>query len=138
MMNSVNVIGNISTDIDLKATPSGKFVATFNVAVNNPFNREKTSFLPVEVWGKVAQNTADYCKKGSKVGISGHLEVDQWEKDGQKKYKTKIIASMVGFLDSKNSNRTSQNNAQNTNHTSQNDPFPGGEPIDINDEELPF
>ena len=84
-MNSVNVIGNISTNIEVKATPSGKFVAQFNLAITNPFNREKTSFVPVEVWGKVAENTGNFCSKGSKVGITGHIEVDQWEKDGQRK-----------------------------------------------------
>lgn len=124
-MNSVNLIGNISTDIDLKATPTGKFVAQFNLAVNNPFNREKTAFLPIEVWGKVAENTSNFCKKGSKVSVSGHIEVDEWQKDGQKRYKTKIVASQVGFLSTKESNTGQQNPT----------PFQGNQ---VSDEDLPF
>ncbi|WP_108669533.1 single-stranded DNA-binding protein [Peribacillus acanthi] len=153
-MNSVQIIGNISTDIDLKAIPSGKFVAKFNVAINNPFNREKVSFLPVEVWGKVAENTSNFCSKGSKIGVVGHLEVEQWEKEGQKQYKTKIIASSIEFLTPKSQNE-SRNTQGNTNtqeteirtaggrNSSQynrvDDPFKNsGQPLDISDDDLPF
>ncbi|MCD7034326.1 single-stranded DNA-binding protein [Metabacillus sp. GX 13764] len=140
-MNSVQLIGNISTDLETRYTPNGKCVVGFNLAVTNPFNREKTSFLPIEVWGKVAENTSNYCKKGSKIGIVGHLEVDTWEKDGQKKYKTKIIANVVEFLTPK------EQSGQNANHTSQNssnnaksdDPFANdGQSVNISDDDLPF
>ena len=135
-MNSVQIIGNISTDIDLAATPSGKFVAKFNIAVNNPYNREKTSFLPVEVWGKIAENTAEYCKKGSKVGIVGHIEVDQWERDGERKYKTKIVASSVEFLTPKNEGNTNTPPKPPSQNNSNQDPFKdSGFP---SDEDLPF
>ena len=143
-MNSVQIIGNVSTDIDIKATPSGKFVAAFNIAVNNPYNREKTSFLPVEVWGKIAENTAEYCKKGSKVGIVGHIEVDQWERDGERKYKTKIVASSVEFLTPKNEGNTNTPpkppKRNESNYTKiDDDPFHNdGQTIDISDDDLPF
>ena len=135
-MNSVQIIGNISTDIDLAATPNGKFVAKFNIAVNNPYNREKTSFLPIEVWGKIAENTAEYCKKGSKVGIVGHIEVDQWERDGERKYKTKIVASSVEFLTPKNEGNTNTPPKPPSQNNSTQDPFKdSGFP---SDEDLPF
>lgn len=142
-MNSVQLIGNISNDIDLSATPNGKFVAKFNIAVNNPYNREKTSFLPVEIWGKNAENTAEYCSKGSKVGIVGHIEVDQWERDGKRQYKTKIVASSVEFLTQKNQSNTntsgSQQNTGRGNQRGNEDPFSNnGGTIDISDDDLPF
>lgn len=142
-MNSVQLIGNISNDIDLSATPSGKFVAKFNIAVNNPYNREKTSFLPVEIWGKNAENTAEYCSKGSKVGIVGHIEVDQWERDGKRQYKTKIVASSIEFLTQKNQPNTntsgSQQNSGRGNQRDNEDPFSNnGGTIDISDDDLPF
>lgn len=136
-MNSVQLIGNISTDIDLRATNGGKFVATFNIAVSNPFNREKTSFLPVEVWGKVAENTGNFCSKGSKVGIVGHLEVDQWEKDGQKRSKTKVVANVVEFLTPKGNNPQQPKQTNTGQSEKPSDPFQGGQ-LDVTDDMLPF
>lgn len=151
-MNSVQIIGNISTDIDAKITPQGHHVAKFNVAVTNPYNRDKTSFLPVEVWRKQAENVSNYCQKGSKVGIVGHIEVDQYEKDGQKRTFTKIVAANVEFLTPKSAGNDSGNNSRNTSgqqgqqqpnnsgySKTNDDPFAGGdkEPFDPNDD-LPF
>lgn len=137
-MNSAQIIGNISTDIDIKATPSGKFVATFNIAVNNPYKRDKTSFLPIEVWGAKAENTAEYCKKGSKVGIVGYIEVDQWEKDGERKYKTKIVASDVEFLTPKSQGDTNTNSNKSNAGNGNSDPFSGGSTVQFDDSSLPF
>ncbi|OHR73986.1 hypothetical protein HMPREF3291_05215 [Bacillus sp. HMSC76G11] len=138
-MNSVQIIGNISTDIETKYTPSGKCVVSLNLAVTNPFNREKTSFLPVEIWGKVAENTSNFCKKGSKIGVVGHLEVDSWEKDGQKKYKTKVVANQVEFLTPKEQSNNQSNPPVNKPPKDIEDPFSNdGKPIDINDDDLPF
>ena len=140
-MNSIQVIGNISTDIELKATHSGKFVASFNIAVNSPFNKDKTSFIPVEIWGKNAENTSNFCSKGSKVGIVGHVEVDQWERDGQRKSKTKIVGSHINFLTPKGQgNQQSQQQNSKPSYTRvDDDPFAsGGKTIDISDSDLPF
>lgn len=142
-MNSVNLVGNISSDIDLKATQSGKFVAKFSLAVTNPYNRDKTSFIPIEVWGNVAQNTANYCSKGSKISVVGYIEVETWEKDGKKNYRTKVIADKIGFLDSKPkdgaSNSAPKKAPKFTADPSSpfiDDPFAGG--IDISSGDLPF
>lgn len=141
-MNNVSLIGNISTDIDLRATTSGKFVASFNLAVTNPYNREKTAFLPVEIWGKNAENTGNFCFKGSKVGITGHIEVDQWEKDGQKRSKTKIVANAIEFLTPKGNGQGQQSNGtqgqQKPNTQANDDPFANGGRIDLSDDDLPF
>lgn len=138
-MNQVSIIGNISTDVEVNTTPNGKFVAKFNVAVNNPFNREKTSFLPVEVWGKIAELTGNFCVKGSKVGVTGYLEVDQWEKDGRKQYKTKIVGNTVEFLTPKGNNTPAPNNSnRGDSSVPQDDPFKNDRQIDIDDSELPF
>lgn len=101
-MNTVQIIGNISTDLDFKVTPQGHAVVKFNIAVTNPFNREKTSFIPVEFWRKQAELINDYCQKGSKLGVVGSIEVDQYEKDGQKRTFTKVVGQQVTFLTPKN------------------------------------
>lgn len=135
-MNSINLIGNISTDIDLRATPTGKFVVKFNIAVNNPYKRDKTSFIPVEIWGKNSENTSNFCHKGSKVGITGYLEIDQYEKDGQKRSFTKVIADRIDFLDGK---KDSQQQGTPNFAKKDDDPFSGyGQPVDIRDSDLPF
>ena len=149
-MNSLNIIGNISTNVEIRYTPSGKAVTTFNIAVSNPFKRDKTSFIPVEVWGKIAELTAEYCQKGSKIGINGHIEVDQWEKDGERKSKTKVVASNVEFLTPKGSGDDNTQSNTNTAGSRQNsgnstytrvddDPFANdGKTINIQDDDLPF
>lgn len=154
-MNKVILIGNIATEIELKATPNGNYVANFNLAVNE-YNGE-TTFIPIETWKKQAENVANYCGKGSKVAIEGSVKVDKWEKDGQKRSFTKINAFNIQFLDSKNSKSGQKSNSpekQDTsnqsyrfrlhkqinahnnevNKTLQNE----GEQLDITDDDLPF
>lgn len=151
-LNSVNLVGNISTDIALKYTPQGTAIARFNLAVTNPYNREKTSFIPIECWRQTAENTSNFCGKGSKIGVVGIIEVENYEKDGQKKTFTKIVANSIEFLNSKNDNNSSGNTRGNTNtRQSQNnvnteqqrgntpiddDPFSGQ--FEISDSDLPF
>lgn len=124
-MNKVILIGNIATDIDLKATPNGNYVAKFNLAVNE---RDTATFIPIEVWKKQAENVSQYCAKGSKVAVEGSIKIDQWEKDGQKRSFTKVIGFSVQFLDSKKENNQSNN---------QSIPASEGTPID-DPEGLPF
>ena len=145
-MNTVQLIGNISNEITLNALPSGKFVAKFNVAVTNPYNREKTSFVPVEVWNRQGENTSNFCSKGSKVGVVGQIEVDQYEKDGQKRTFTKVVASNIEFLTPKSGNGSSDTNtsgndknANTSNPLTNNDPFSSGSTTyDIPSDQLPF
>ena len=103
MLNQVTLIGRIATEIDLRYTPGkGTAVAKFNLAVNRNYNsKQEADFIRVEVWGKQAENTAQYVGKGSKVAVTGELNIDQYEKDGQKRTATKVKANNVTFLDSK-------------------------------------
>lgn len=135
-MNQVVLIGNISTPIEMRYTPNGHAVAKFNLAVNNPYNRDDVSFVPIETWRKTAENTATHCDKGSKVGIVGELKVEQYEKDGQKRTFTKVVAQTVEFLTPKSSGSKSQDNTGNQGGGYA-DPFGGG-PVDISDDSLPF
>lgn len=103
-MNICIMIGRLTKDVDLKYIPStGKAVANFNIAVDRPFSKEKQAdFFNVQVWGKVAENCANYLRKGSKVAIKGTVRNKSYDaQDGTKKYITEIIADSVEFLDSK-------------------------------------
>lgn len=108
-MQNVNVVaitGNLTRDVELRTIKSGTSIATLGVAVNA---REKhggewedyASFFDVTVWGKTAENCAEYLAKGRPVAITGRLRQERWEKDGNKRSKVVIVASSVQFLPSK-------------------------------------
>lgn len=97
-MNSVTLIGNLTRDVELRQTTAGKDVCVFSIAVNRPFS-EETDFFPVVVWGKRAEICGQYLKKGSKVGVVGHIQNRTFEtKDGGKKTVAEVVASTVEFL----------------------------------------
>jgi len=98
-MNSVNITGKIGRDLELRVTPGGKSVTEFSVAVKDG---KDTHWIDVVAWEKTADNCVEYLHKGSSVGVSGAFQVDQWEKDGQKRSKVKVRAFRVDFLDPKN------------------------------------
>ena len=104
MLNQVAVIGRIATDLELRYTPNGDAVCDFVVAFDN--YGEKTSFIKVTCWRKLAENTAEYMEKGRQIGVSGELVQDKWEnKQGEKRSKIKINAKNVKFLSYNNENK---------------------------------
>ncbi|SKA89564.1 single-strand binding protein [Clostridium sp. USBA 49] len=105
-MNKVVLIGRLTRDPDLKFTPGkGTAVSTVTLAVDNYFRKDaegkKTAdFIPVIVWGKQAENLANYMTKGKLIGVSGRIQTRNYEaKDGTKRYVTEIIADEVQFLE---------------------------------------
>ena len=103
-MNSVNLIGRLAKDPELRETKNGKSVCSFPLAVDNPYS-EGADFFDVTAWGKTAENTAKYMVKGSQVGVNGRLEQQKWEQDGQKRSKVAVIAERVTFLQKANGNK---------------------------------
>ena len=103
-MNKVVLIGRLTKDPELKFTPgTGTAVATFTLAVNRKFKREgqpEADFVPVVVWGKMAENTANYMSKGRQLAVVGRIETRSYEaKDGTRRYVTEVIAEEVDFID---------------------------------------
>lgn len=102
-INKVLICGNLTRDPELKAIPSGTHVATFGVATNRVYKdakgmrQEQSDFHNIVVWGKQAENCAQYLKKGQTVFVEGRLQTRSWDKDGQKQYRTEIIADSVQF-----------------------------------------
>lgn len=131
-MNNVVLIGRLTKDPDLRYIPdSGKAVANFTIAVDRPFSREKMAdFFRVVVFGKPAENCANYLSKGRLVGVSGRLQNNNYEtQSGEKRYTTEIIADRVEFLESKRSNEAQANN----------DKLPDGfQALDDDDDDIPF
>lgn len=147
-MNSINLIGNLTKDFDLKYSQGGTAFVNGSVAVQRRFKNQKgeyeTDFINLKAFGKTAENLANYFSKGSKIGISGSLQTGSYEnKEGQRVYTTDVVIEQFTFVESKGANTGGQ--AQRTNNNTQanqssanqtNDPFGGS--IDIADDMLPF
>lgn len=101
-MNSVNIIGRMVYDAELKHIPNGKAVCSFAIACDTG-SKDKpfASFFDCEVWERQAEIVSEYCRKGNQVGVSGRLIQDRFEVDGQKRSKVKIVVSHVTLLSSK-------------------------------------
>lgn len=80
------IIGNCTRDPESKTTPRGTAVTEVSVAVNKKVNdEEKVSYFDVRIWGKTGEIAAKYLKKGSSVLLTGEMEQQRWEKNGEKK-----------------------------------------------------
>lgn len=97
-MNNVQLIGNLTKDIELRKTQNGKSVVNFILAVARTFNREETDFIQCQAWGKTADILHQYCHKGSKIGLSGNIETGSYDKNGQRVYTTTVIANNIELL----------------------------------------
>lgn len=104
-MNKCILIGRLTAEPELRYTPNGNAVCTVCVAVDRDYKREgeerQADFIYVDVWGKTAENLAKYMGKGDRIAVDGRLQVDQYEKDGQKRTATKVVANRVEFLGSR-------------------------------------
>lgn len=111
-MNKVILIGRLTRDPELKDVGTTQ-ICSFGLAVNRRFKRENSDnvdFFDIDVWAKQGENCAKYLNKGSQVAISGRVEMQTWnDNDGNKKYKTKIVADEVNFLSSNNNEDKNEN-----------------------------
>ena len=135
-MNNVVLIGNISTDLELKQTTNGKSVCQFNLAING--YGEKTDFVPVQVWNKQAENLVKFQQKGSKIGVVGRISVDNYEQDGQKKTFTKVIAHEVEFLGTKPQEKTIAEVRHERKNAANESLLANSNSFGITDEDFPF
>jgi single-strand DNA-binding protein len=104
-VNRVILIGNLGRDPELRYTQSGSAVANFTLATNERWrdkdgnNQERTEWHRIVVWGRTAENCAQYLQKGRSVYVEGRLQTREWEdKDGNKRNTTEINALNVQFL----------------------------------------
>ena len=101
-MNKVILMGHLGKDPDMKYTPDGKAVTSFSLATTKKINKEpKTEWHNITAWGKLAEICAQFLQRGSKILCEGEINYQNWEKDGQKHYKTVITISNMEMLDSK-------------------------------------
>lgn len=106
MLNQTIIVGRLTSDLEVKETESGKKVSSLTLAVPRSFKNADgeydTDFIDVMLWESIAQNTAEYCKKGDIVGIKGRIQTSLYEtEDGSKRKATEVVAEKVTFLSSK-------------------------------------
>ena len=106
-LNRVQLIGYLGKDPESRTTPTGKKLASFSLAVTRRWkagneSKEATDWFNVEAWGRIGEISQQYLKKGSLVYVEGRLQTDRYEdKGGETKYFTKVVASIMQFLDRK-------------------------------------
>lgn len=113
-MNSVNLIGRLTKDVDLRTTKSGTSVAGFILAVDKGLSKQKreeadqagkptADFISCQAWGMTADLLSQYCGKGSKIALEGRIQTGSYQdkETGKTVYTTDVVANRVEFLDSK-------------------------------------
>lgn len=105
-MNLVEIIGNITKDIELKETSTGIKYTRFSIAVNRPTKNENgeydTDFFNVVAWRKTAEHISNYFGKGRKIAIVGRLQQSKYtDKDGVERTSVEIVANETYFIDKK-------------------------------------
>lgn len=144
-LNKAMIFGNLTRDPEMRALPSGQQVCSFSIATNYTYKDrdgkrvEKSDFHNVVVFGRQAETSAQYLKKGSSAYVEGRLQTQSWEKDGVKQYRTEIVADRIQFGPrTGGGGGTTPNQSDNA----QSAPAQGGVPEypeeDINPEDIPF
>ena len=158
MMNSVQLIGRLTKDIDLRYTQSGTAVGSFNLAVERNFKNadgeRETDFIRCQIWRKAAENLEKFTSKGSLIGIEGSVQTRNYENNqGQRVYVTEINVDNFTLLESKKDSQNNQmandyssQNATDSNYTQNNqnnaqgnlNANANGGSINVTDDDLPF
>lgn len=167
MINNVTLVGRLTVAPDLRKTPSNVSALQGTLAVNRNFKNQngerEADFINFQAWRGTADIIAEYCGKGSLIGITGRIQTRNYEnQQGQRVYVTEVVADSVALLESRNSQGGQQNqgNSYKNGNSSQGgnwhpggstqsefannssggyrSPFGDSNPYDISDDDLPF
>lgn len=163
MINNVTLVGRLTAAPDLRKTPSNVSALQGTLAVNRNFKNQngerEADFINFQAWRGTADIIAEYCGKGSLIGITGRIQTRNYEnQQGQRVYVTEVVADSVALLESRNSQGSQQNqgnsfqngnssqggnvnngyNQQTPNFTRDSSPYGNTNPFDISDDDLPF
>jgi single-strand DNA-binding protein len=136
-VNKVILVGNLGADPEVRYTPSGKAVATFNVATKEQWTgkdgekTERTEWHKIVAWARLGEICGEYLHKGSQVYVEGRLQTKSWEdKEGNKRYTTEIVAQIMQMLGSAAGKGGTARSTE--------ERFPTEEPVTIPDDDIPF
>lgn len=128
-INNVVLVGRLTKDVELRATPSGANVCNFTLAVDDYNGKENIAyFVECVAWNKQAEFLNNYCKKGHLVGVTGKITTRTYErKDGNKAYVTEVLCNQVQSFQPK----SDEQNAVKEKEVEE-------EPLSYDDDDLPF
>jgi single-strand DNA-binding protein len=109
-MNHAYIIGRLTRDAEMKYTTNGKAVCRFSIAVNEKQKvgdewKDEASFFEIVLWGQIAESLKQYLVKGKQIAVSGKLQQERWNQDGQTRSKVVIIAVNIQLLGGTSGNR---------------------------------
>lgn len=112
-MNNVTLVGRLTANPKKTVTQSGATIVRFNLAVNRQFKNDQgeyeTDFINCIVFGKTAETTNEYCKKGDLVAVKGRIQTGSYTaQDGSKRYTTEVVAERLSFLQTKKKEDTKE------------------------------
>ncbi|HEQ4203766.1 TPA: single-stranded DNA-binding protein [Streptococcus pyogenes] len=139
MINNVTLVGRLVAPPDLRKMPNNVSSLQGTLAVNRNFKKEngdrEADFINFQAWRGTADIIAQYCSKGSLIGIIGRIQVRSYEKNGERRYVTEVIAETVTLLEKRNNNQNNQNSNPSNGYNS---PFGGANQPDLTDDDFPF
>jgi len=97
-VNSVSLIGNLASDVDLREVADDKKVANFLLAVGRGGRDAGADFVGVSVWDRQGELCAEHLRKGQRVGVAGYLRSRNWEEDGKRRRVVEVVGLRVDFL----------------------------------------
>lgn len=142
-MNSVNLIGRLVRDPEVRYSQSGMAILRFTVAVDRKLSKDKreeaqannqptADFISCTAFGKTAEVIANYHSKGSQIAVEGRIQTGSYEKDGRTIYTTDVLVNSITFVGSKNNN-SGGGNYQNSNNQQDDEGF-----FPVDNDDIPF
>lgn len=105
MLNQVVLVGRLTRDPEVIETDNEKKVSNLSLAITRPYKNADgvydADFIEVTLWNGIAESTAEYCKKGDVIAVRGRIQSDSYEKDGERKFSTRVLAEKISFLQSR-------------------------------------
>ena len=112
-MNNIVLVGRTTRDPELKFGQSGKAFCKFTLAVNRAYKKDEVDFINCTAFNKTAELIGEYIRKGNKCGVQGTLQMQRYEKDGEKRTSYEVIVNQIEFLEN-NKNNSNENNERYT------------------------
>ena len=111
--NKVILLGNICKEPEARYTPQGTAVINITLGINRKYKsgeelKTEATFVPVVIWGKTAEVVGKYCHKGDPLMVEGRIQTRFWEKDGQKQFKTEVVAENIQLMGNKKEEKPSE------------------------------
>ena len=135
MLNNITLMGRLTADPELRSTNSGTPVATFTLAVDRDFSKDKqTDFINCVAWRQNADFLGSYARKGAIVGVDGRIQCRTYDGRNGKQYITEVVADSVQLIESARQTKQAEQPKQEPAESG----FDTGPSLDVKSDDLPF